>query len=134
MNASNCQKGKDCPMDRIPGGCRASEIVYEVDVEGEKSPVMTYYGQTMREFKRRWTEHKHAMANEGSPHATALSNYVHKLKKRKENFTIKCSVKSRATIFTNGSKRCMLCVREKVAIALHDPKTLLNAKTEILHK
>ena len=38
--------------------------VYEVDVEGEKSPVMTYYGQTQREFKKRWLEHKHAMSNE----------------------------------------------------------------------
>ena len=28
----------------------------------------------------------------------------------------------------------MLCVKEKVAIALHDPKTLLNTKSEILHK
>ena len=90
----NCQKGKECPMDRVPGGCRASEVVYEVDVEGEKSPVMTYYGQTQREFKKRWIEHKHAMNNENSPHATALSNYVHKLKKRNEKFTIKCSVKS----------------------------------------
>ena len=67
-------------------------------------------------------------------YATALSNYVHKLKKRGENFTIKCSIKSRASTFKNGAKRCMLCVREKVAIALHDPKTLLNTKSEILHK
>ena len=121
-------------MDRIPGGCRASDAVYQVDVKGERSPEMTYYGQTIREFKRRWTEHKHAMMNENSPHATALSNYVHKLKKRGENFTIKCSIKSRASTFKNGAKRCMLCVREKVAIALHDPKTLLNTKSEILHK
>ena len=28
----------------------------------------------------------------------------------------------------------MLCIKEKIAIALHNPKTLLNQKTEILHK
>ena len=121
-------------MGRIASGCNASECVYQINVEGEKSPVVTYYGQTICQFKRRWIEHRHAIENEGSPHATALSNYIHKLKKRKENFTIKCSIKSRASIYRSGGRRCMLCIKEKIAIALHNPKTLLNQKTEILHK
>ena len=43
-------------------------------------------------------------------------------------------IKSRAAIFKNGSKRCSLCLKEKVAIATHSPRTLLNSKSEILHK
>ena len=130
----NCQRSKVCPMDRIAGGCQATNLVYQVDVMTENSPTMTYYGQTSRQFKKRWIEHKHAIANKESPHATALSNYIHKLKNQKKDYEIKCSVKSRAAAYKNGSKRCILCIKEKVAIALHDPKTLLNAKSELLHK
>ena len=113
---------------------KATNLVYQVDIESENSPAMTYFGQTIRTFKERWIEHKHAMKNENSPHATALSNYVWKLKKQKKEFQLKCSVKSRAAVYKNGAKRCMLCIQEKVAIALHNPKTLLNSKSEILHK
>ena len=130
----NCQRNKICPMNRVAGGCNATNLVYQVDVAAEDQPTMTYYGQTIRPFKKRWIEHKHAMANENSPHATALSNYIWKLKKLRKDFQIKCSIKSRAAIFKNGSKRCSLCLKEKVAIATHSPRTLLNSKSEILHK
>merc|ERR1712197_283287 len=95
---------------------------------------MTYYGQTKRPFKERWREHKHAMENLNSQHATALSKYVWKLKEENRKFEVKFSIKCRAPIFKSDSKGCFLCLKEKVSISLHNPKTLLNAKSEILHK
>ena len=130
----NCQKSRICPMGRIAGGCQASEVVYEADVIETNQPTMTYYGQTKRPFKERWREHKHAMENLNSQHATALSKYVWKLKEENRQFEVKFSIKCRAPIFKSGSKGCFLCLKEKVSISLHDPKTLLNAKSEILHK
>ena len=130
----NCQKSRICPMGRIDGGCQASEIVYEADVIETNAPKMTYYGQTMRPFKERWREHRHAMENVGSPHATALSRYIWKLKNAGRSFEVKFSIKCRAPTFKSGSKGCFLCLKEKVCISLHDPKTLLNAKSEIVHK
>ena len=130
----NCQRSKVCPLGRIPGGCQAQELVYQSDVITEDEPTMTYYGQTKRPFKERWREHRHAIENENSPHATALSNYIWKLKNDKKPFEIKWSIKCRAPIYQCGSKNCLLCLKEKVCIALHNPKTLLNAKSEILHK
>ena len=70
----NCQRSKVCPMDRVPGGCQAHQ----------DEPTMTYYGQTKRPFKERWREHRHAIENEQSPHATALSSYIWKLKKNRK--------------------------------------------------
>ena len=95
---------------------------------------MTYYGQTKRPFKERWREHRHAIENEQSPHATALSSYIWKLKKKRKPFQVKWSIKCRAPAYQCGGKKCLLCLKEKVSIALHDPKTLLNAKSEIVHK
>ena len=134
----NCQKSRICPLGRIPGGCRATNVVYQADVLTDvlttDETIMTYYGQTKRTFKERWGEHRNAIENEDSQHATALSNYIWKLKKEKKDFELRWSIKCRAPIYQSGSKRCLLCLKEKVCIALHDPKKLLNAKSEILHK
>ena len=42
--------------------------------------------------------------------------------------------KYRAPPYKSGSKKCLLCLKEKTAIALCDPKTLLNTKSELLKK
>ena len=125
----NCQRSKVCPMDRVPGGCQAQELVYQSDVITQDEPTMTYYGQTKRPFKERWREHRHAIENEPSPHATALSSYIWKLKKKRKPFQVKWSIKCRAPAYQCGGKKCLLCLKEKFSIALHDPKTLLNAKS-----
>ena len=75
-----------------------------------------------------------AMKNEGSKHATALSNFIHKLKKEGVSYVIKWSIKARASHYKSGSRKCMLCIKEKVAIALEDPKLLLNNRSELLNK
>ena len=75
-----------------------------------------------------------AFKNKNSKMATALSNYVHKLKEEGKEFTIKWSIKSRAPKFTSSARKCRLCIREKCAIALHDPSKLLNSRNELLNK
>ena len=70
-------------MDRVPGGCQAQELVYQSDAITQDEPTMTYYGQTKRPFKERWREHRHAIENEQSPHATALSSYIWKKEEKK---------------------------------------------------
>ena len=138
----DCPSWKVCYFDRIDGGCNAKQVIYQYDVEtdidvawnGLCGKVKTYYGQTERALKKRLSEHRHAIENEDSQNATALSRYIWYLKHQGIKFKIKISIKCRASIYKSGSRRCMLCLQEKLAIAMHDPKTLLNKKTEILHK
>ena len=128
----NCRNKAECPLN---GQCQVSELVYEAAVEEEESAlVKKYFGQTMRPFKLRYYEHTQAIRTESSPHSTALSNYIWKLKKAGKNFKIKWSIKSRAPIYKSGSKKCQLCIHEKTEIALCKPKQLLNSRTELLHK
>ena len=106
--------------------------------------MMTYYGLTSREFKRtgprggkygRYYEHLHAIDNEESTHSTKLSNYVWKLKKAGRPYKIDWFIQSRAPETTSSSKKCILCIKEKTAIARHeDCNTLLNSRTESLSK
>ena len=58
-----------CPLG---GYCLEAGIVYQADVYVDGKIVKIYYGQTSRHFKLRYYEHKMAMKNEGSKHATAL--------------------------------------------------------------
>ena len=120
-----------CPLG---GYCLEAGIVYQADIYVNGKIVKIYYGQTSRHFKLRYYEHKMAMKNEGSKHATALSNFIHKLKKEGVSYVIKWSIKARASHYKSGSRKCMLCIKEKVAIALEDPKLLLNNRSELLNK
>ena len=132
----NC-KNKFKPNCPLPGKCTVSNVVYQADVittDRRGRVIKTYFGQTKREFKLRYREHMQAFKNENSPHATALSNYVWKLKRNGQDYTIRWSIKYRAPPYKSGSKKCLLCLKEKTAIALCDPKTLLNTKSELLKK
>ena len=134
----------DCPL---PGQCQAScNIIYEanVAVEGsEESKV--YFGQTLRPFKKRYYEHKNAIKNrpkpkdkngnkKGSDTSTALSNYIWKLKDAGKQFILTWKIKSKAPTYKSGSRKCQLCLKEKIAIALCPPEELLNSQTELLGK
>lgn len=121
---------KECPL---PGDCRTKGLVYESHVTSENK-AMVYAGQTEREFIVRYKEHEEAIRNENSSNSTALSRYIWDLKKNKKSYTIEWKVKSRAPTFKAGSKRCMLCIREKVAIATRKPSTLINSRSELLSK
>ena len=110
------------------------DIVYQADVEAEGENTKTYFGQTARNFKTRYYEHTGAIKKENSPQATALSWYIWKLKKAGKPYTIKWSIHSRASTYKSGSNKCMLCIKEKTAIALCPPDQLLNYKSELLHK
>ena len=137
-----CQCEEHCPLN---GKCGAKDIVYGANVTAlDNYKIMTYHGLTSREFKRigprggkygRYYEHMHAIENEQSTHATKLSNYVWKLKNAGRPYRIDWFIQSRAPETTSSSKKCILCIKEKTAIARHENcNTLLNSRTEILSK
>ena len=128
----NCRNKAECPL---AGQCQVSELVYEAKVEEEVSgDVKKYFGQTLRPFKLRYYEHTMAIRNENSPHATALSNHIWKLKNAGKQFKLTWSIKSRAPTYKSGSSNCQLCLHEKTEIALCKPRVLLNSRTELLNK
>ena len=56
------------------------------------------------------------------------------LKDKGEDFTIKWSVATKASPYICSSKRCDLCLTEKLLIAKADPRALLNKRSEIVSK
>ena len=65
---------------------------------------------------------------------TELSKHVWELKDEGLDNELTWSIFTKASPYKCGSKRCDLCLSEKVAIIRADPDTLLNRRTELISK
>ena len=63
---------------------------------------------------------------------TELSKYVWHLKENNTDYTIKWSIIKNSISYTGGSKRCNLCLEEKLSILKEKSKYLLNKRSEIV--
>ena len=126
----NCRDKTNCPME---GKCLTKCIVYKASVSS-LNEAKHYLGTAEDEFKTRYNNHKTSFKNRTHGKDTELSKYIWMLKDKNINFTIKWSIAATAIPYNCGSKRCDLCLTEKLLIASHDPKTLLNKRSEIVSK
>ena len=74
------------------------------------------------------------MRNKKYKTSTALSKYVWKLKDSGKNFRVQWSVHKRAKEYENTTKKCNLCLAEKLAIIQADKRSSLNKRTELVSK
>ena len=66
--------------------------------------------------------------------STELSKDIWQLKDININFTTKWSIIARARPYNNSSKRCDLCLAEKLYIIKHSNNNLLNKRSELISK
>ena len=71
------------------------------------------------------------MAKENS---TELSKHIWGLKRAGKSYDIKWKILRRARAYSNCSKRCNLCLAEKLAILDANRATLLNKRSELVSK
>ena len=126
----NCRDKSNCPMDC---NCLKKCIVYKAEVSSSLE-TKSYLGTAEDTFKTRFNNHKKSFKHRAYEKETELSKYIWSLKDESINYTIKWSVAATAIPYTCGSKRCDLCLTEKLLIAQADPKTLLNKRSEIVSK
>ncbi|PIK38370.1 hypothetical protein BSL78_24802 [Apostichopus japonicus] len=128
--AYNCRKKDTCPLN---GNCQASNIIYKAEVKTTDN-CKTYIGLTEPPFKLRYGNHKMSLNHEKHQNATELSKHIWQLKQNNQPFTINWSIASRAKAYSNESKRCNLCLTEKLIIINADKRTLLNKRPELISK
>ena len=106
---------------------------------------MAYFGMTERTFKERFTEHKQSLPSKTSKmcpderrkkyeHKSELSAYCWKLYGEGTDYMIKWKIHRKAYTYRSGSKRCDLCLTEKLTILEADPQTTLNSRSELNSK
>ena len=96
--------------------------------------VREYTGLTANTFKERFYGHTQSLKHEKNRTITALSKHVWSLKDKNVEFNIKWSIHAKASAYSNTTKRCNLCLAEKLAIALADKSKSLNQRTELVSK
>ena len=90
---------------------------------------------TENTFKQRYGSHKSSFNNRKLQTSTELSKYIWTfLKDSNTPFVIKWRVHRRAAAYSNKSKRCNLCLAEKLAIAECDKHGSLNKRSELVSK
>ena len=125
----NCTRAP-CPVD---GECRRAAVIYKA-VVAASSAEKHYIGCSETEFKTRWNNHKSSFKHEIYSDKTRLSQHIWQLKNENVDFDVVWKIQRKSIPYTNGSKRCDLCLSEKLEILRSDPSTTLNKRTEIASK
>ena len=85
-------------------------------------------------FKKRFANHKSSFANPVKKSETCLSKYIWKLKDRAVPYEIKWSLHKQSFPYQCGTRKCDICLSEKLAILKGDPQVLINKRSEIMNK
>ena len=127
----NCRSTNPCPLN---GECLQSAVVYKADVTATNT-LKSYIGCTALSFKQRFTDHKSSFRNKNQRNKTTLAKYVWDLKEKGITPVIKWSILKKGFPYSCGSRRCDLCLEEKLQILQADnPDSLLNKRSEIVSK
>ena len=127
----NCRKKDLCPLQ---GNCQATNIIYNAEVK-ENNNSQLYIGLIEPPFKLRYNEppfklrynnHTQSFKHEKYQNSTELSKHIWQLKRNKKSFTINWSKASRAQSYNSESKRCNLCLTEKLHILNVEKHSLLT--------
>ena len=72
--------------------------------------------------------------NRNYSNSTELSKHIWTLKDSNTNFTINWSILATDPAYSNKSKRCHLCLTEKLYLVRAKKPSLLNKRTELISK
>ena len=130
LRTCNCRSKPDCPL---AGQCLTSCIVYKAVVR-TNNELSTYFGASEGEFKTRYNNHVKSFRHQKYRNETELSKKVWSIKEQSIEYTLSWSIEVKARPYSCGSRRCDLCISEKVCIIRADANGLLNKRTELLSK
>ena len=126
----NCRRKNLCPLR---GECLTECVVYKAEVSSEDGKKV-YYGSCEGSFKERFTNHQKSINRKEYRKETRLSQYVWNLKDRKKQFEIAWCIVKKCSPYKPASRKCDLCLTEKLVIVEGDSKLMLNERSEIANK
>ena len=122
----NCQN--ECPIDEK---CQTQNSVYKCVASTTRNPPKNYIGIAKGEWKKRHRVRKTSFKHETQKTDTSFASCVWETRDTiNETPTLKWSILKTAPPYTNKSKRCLLCLNEKLMITTYpDENSLLNKRT-----
>ena len=130
IKTCDCNVKRNCPLN---GNCMSECVVYNANVHGP-TKTRTYHGVVGGMFKSRYHVHNTSFRHRKYENDTELAKYVWKLHDKSDPYNISWSVATKAHPYVCGSRKCDLCLSEKVLIAQGDPEVMLNKRDELISK
>ena len=133
LGQCNCRVKDNCPLQ---GHCLTDNLLYKASLSANLPNYSTkvYKGISHHQFKLRYNNHKKAFNIEKYKNDCELSKEVWRIKDKGGTFEIKWEILQQLNSYSPTSKRCALCMAEKLSIIQHEGDNLLNKRTEIISK
>ena len=120
----------------LKGHCTGVQcVVYKATISAPNHAEKYYYGLSEPEFKSRYANHKSSLKYPSKRNTTELSKYYWELRDKgvdKKDIKVDWRIERQAHKYKCGTRRCDLCLTEKLVIALADKSTMLNKRSEII--
>ena len=122
-----------CPLNEK---CLTNNVLYQASITTtEENPkTKIYYGVCETAFKLRYANHKKTFNNIEYQTDTDLSNEYWNIILANQISNISWKILGTHKSYNQSSKQCVLCLTEKLAIALHKDDNILNKRSEIISK
>ena len=120
---------ENCPLK---GKCTTTSVIYKAKVTAQNEPVKHYIGLTERSFKERFSGHKSSFTHRAKSNASELSKHMWKLKDAGKNGQVEWEILQKAFPYQCGSRKCDVCISEKLQIITAEQSTLLNKRSELI--
>ena len=114
----NCRIKECSPLN---GKCLHQCMIYKAEVSTNTS-YKEYYGASEGEFKSRHNIYTQSFRNISHINDTELSKYLSTLKANGTDYHLKWTVEPYASGYKCGTRKCDLCLTEKMIIALPDQR------------
>ena len=129
----DCRNKEACPLQKFK--FMRKDIVYKATIStSNANDTKRYIGMTPSTFKERYRNQIKSFRHKKYSNETELSKHIWYLKQNKTDFTIKWSIIKKSISYTGGSKRCNLCLEEKLNILKEKDNCLLNKRSACQHK
>ena len=102
-----------------------TNIVYKAKV---------YFGSCETTFKKRFSNHKRSFNLNEYKNETKLSNEIWLIKNSGHHPKVEWEIVKKCVPYNPQTKRCLLCLNEKLEIAAYKEQNLLNKRNEIVSK
>ena len=129
----NCQRRYrgNCPLN---GECLTPNAMYEAKVSSSEEDYRDrdYVGISKPVMKTRIGNHELSFADEEYSNSTELSKEIWKIKDRGHDYSVKWRIIKQYPSYNPVTKRCMLCLGEKMEILERSNENLLNKRSELI--
>ena len=129
----NCRNKEAYPLN---GQRQIGEVVYESTLSSNQPNYKEkkYFGIAEESFKGRLYNHSLSFRNDLYKNDTELSKELWKIKMKNYIPEITWRIIRKCLPYNYNSRKCDLCLNEKLEIALYKGENLLNKKTELISK